>query len=103
MKTRRPNLLPFNDWMNECVKHLERSPNMIDRHTATWFGLQKIVDQAMASFGLDDTSSTTPLTEARVQVVLRWFDNQMQTWKKDVSGDMLTGNAPSWEIRIVAG
>ncbi|KAE8418164.1 hypothetical protein BDV36DRAFT_254639 [Aspergillus pseudocaelatus] len=90
MKTRRPNLLLFNDWMHECVKHLERSPNMIDRHMATWFELQKIVDQAMASFGLDDTSSTTPLTESRVQVILRWFDNQMQNWKKNVSADMLT-------------
>ncbi|KAF7597118.1 hypothetical protein BBP40_010592 [Aspergillus hancockii] len=90
MKTRRPNLLLFNNWINECVKHLASSPNMIDRHTATWFGLQKIVDQAMASFGLDDTSSTTPLTESRVQVVLRWFDNQMQTWKKNVAGDLLT-------------
>ncbi|KAB8261901.1 hypothetical protein BDV32DRAFT_120734 [Aspergillus pseudonomiae] len=90
MKTRRPNLLLFNDWMHECVKHLERSPHMIDRHMATWFELQKIVDQAMASFGLDDTSSTTPLTESRVQVILRWFDNQMQNWKKNVSADMLT-------------
>ncbi|KAE8396543.1 hypothetical protein BDV23DRAFT_1485 [Aspergillus alliaceus] len=90
MKTRRPNLLLFNDWMNECVKHLGRSPNMIDRHMATWFELQKIVDQAMVSFGLDDTSSTTPLTESRVQVVLRWFDTQMQAWKKKVPADMLT-------------
>ncbi|RHZ59422.1 uncharacterized protein CDV56_108699 [Aspergillus thermomutatus] len=90
MKTRRPNLLLFNDWMSECVKHLEKSPNVIDRHMATWFELQRIVDEAMASFGLDDTSSTTPLTESRVQAVLRWFDNRMQNWKKNTPADMLT-------------
>ncbi|KAE8151881.1 hypothetical protein BDV25DRAFT_152111 [Aspergillus avenaceus] len=90
MKTRRPNLLLFNDWMSECLKHLERSPNVTDRQMATWFELQKIVDQAMVSFGLDDTSSTASLTESRVQVVLRWFDNQMQNWKKNIPSDMLT-------------
>lgn len=91
MKARRPNLLLFNDWMSECVKHLEKSPNAIDRHMATWFELQRIVDEAMASFGLDDTSSTAPLTESRVQAVLRWFDNRMLNWKKNTPADMLTG------------
>ncbi|GFN10443.1 hypothetical protein AtubIFM55763_011452 [Aspergillus tubingensis] len=90
MKTRRPNLLLFNDWMSECVKHLERSPNAVDRHMATWFELQRVVDEAMTSFGLDDTSSTAPLTESRLQAVLRWFDNRMQTWKKDLSMEMHT-------------
>lgn len=91
MKTRRPNLLLFNDWMSECVKHLERSPNAVDRHMATWFELQRVVDEAMTSFGLDDTSSTAPLTESRLQAVLRWFDNRMQSWKKDLSMEMHTG------------
>lgn len=91
MKTRRPNLLLFNDWMEECIKHLEGSPNMHDRHIATWFELQRIVDEAMASFGLDDTSSTTPLTESRIQAILRWFDNRMQSWIKSVPKELLTG------------
>ncbi|PWY72355.1 C6 zinc finger domain protein [Aspergillus heteromorphus CBS 117.55] len=90
MKTRRPNLLLFNDWMDECVKHLSRSPNAIDRHLATKFELQRIVDEAMTSFGLDDTSSTAPLTESRLQAILRWFDNRMQSWKKGLSMDMNT-------------
>lgn len=91
MKTRRPNLLLFNDWMEECVKHLENSPNMLDKHMATWFELQRIVDESMASFGLDDTSSTTPLTESRIQAILRWFDSRMQSWKKNVPAELLTG------------
>ncbi|PYI06310.1 C6 zinc finger domain protein [Aspergillus sclerotiicarbonarius CBS 121057] len=90
MKTRRPNLLLYNDWMSECVKHLERSPNAVDRHMATWFEVQRIVDEAMTSFGLDDTSSTAPLTESRLQAVLRWFDNRIQSWKKDLPMEMHT-------------
>ncbi|PYH43295.1 C6 zinc finger domain protein [Aspergillus saccharolyticus JOP 1030-1] len=90
MKTRRPNLLLFNEWMAECIKHLEQSPNVIDRHMATWFDLQRIVDETMASFGLDDTSSTAPVTESRLQAILRWFDNRMLAWRKELPIDMLT-------------
>ncbi|KAJ5579213.1 hypothetical protein N7450_008080 [Penicillium hetheringtonii] len=90
MKTRRPNLLQFNDWMSECVNHLERSPHRTDRHLAIWFELQRITDEAMSSFGLDDTSASSPLTESRVQAVLRWFDKRMDVWKKSTPNGMLT-------------
>ncbi|KAJ5678834.1 Transcription factor [Penicillium macrosclerotiorum] len=91
MKTRRPNLLQFNDWMAECVDQLERSPHRTDQHLAVWFELQRITDEAMSSFGLDDTSASSPLTESRVQAVLRWFDKRMDAWKKSTPTDMLTG------------
>lgn len=94
MKTRRPNILLFNDWISECVNHLDHSPHMTDRHLAAWFGLQRIVDEAMSSFGLDDTSCTATLTEARIQAILRWFDDRMQAWKKNTSPDLLTGGLP---------
>ncbi|KAJ5206851.1 Transcription factor [Penicillium cf. griseofulvum] len=90
MKTRRPNLLQFNDWMSECLKHLENSPHRTDQHVAIWFELQRITDEAMSSFGLDDTSTTSPLTESRVQAVLRWFDKRIETWKKNIPPEMLT-------------
>ncbi|OQE87180.1 hypothetical protein PENNAL_c0020G04594 [Penicillium nalgiovense] len=90
MKTRRPNLLQFNDWMSECLKHLENSPHRTDQHVAIWFQLQRITDEATSSFGLDDTSTTSPLTESRVQAVLRWFDKRLETWKKNVPSEMLT-------------
>ncbi|KAF3394628.1 Transcriptional regulator WAR1 [Penicillium rolfsii] len=90
MKTRRPNLLQFNDWMNECVQQLERSPHRTDQHLAVWFELQRITDEAMSSFGLDDTSASSPLTESRVQAVLRWFDKRMERWRKSTPTDMLT-------------
>ncbi|KAJ5179485.1 hypothetical protein N7492_002695 [Penicillium capsulatum] len=90
MRTRRSNLLHFNDWMAECVKQLELSPHRTDQHLAIWFELQRISDEAMSSFGLDDTSTTSPLTESRVQAVLRWFDKRMDTWRKNTPTDMLT-------------
>lgn len=96
MRTRRHNILMYNDWLKECVRLLSRSPLQGDRWFATWFDLQKITDETLASFGLDDTSSTAPLTEARVHTVLRLFDKRMEEWKEDVSSEMLTGERGSW-------
>jgi hypothetical protein len=93
MRTRRQNILMYNDWMKECVRLLGRSPLDVDRRFARWFDLQKITDETMASFGLDDTSSTAPLTEARVHTVLRWFDKRMEDWKEDTIPEMLTGKS----------
>lgn len=95
MKTRRPNMLQFNDWMAECLQHLERSPHRTDQHLAIWFQLQRITDEAMSSFGLDDTSTTSPLTESRVQAVLRWFDKQLETWRKNIPSELLSGKHAS--------
>ncbi|KAJ5246086.1 hypothetical protein N7468_001069, partial [Penicillium chermesinum] len=90
MKTRRPNLLQFNDWISECITQLEQSPHRSDQQLAVWFELQRITDEAKSSFGLDDTSTSSPLTESRVQAVLRWFDKRMDTWRKTAPMEMLT-------------
>lgn len=91
MRTRRPNLLPYNDWIKECVRLLSRSPHESDRRYASWFGLQTITDEALSSFGLDDTSSTALLSETRVNSVLRLFDKKMEDWKEDIDPEFLTG------------
>ncbi|OOQ86316.1 C6 zinc finger domain protein [Penicillium brasilianum] len=90
MKTRRPNLLQFNDRMNEYLQQLQRSPHRTDQHLAIWFELQRITDETVSSFGLDNTSTSSPLTELRVQAVLRWFDKRMEAWRKSTPTDMLT-------------
>lgn len=90
MKMRCPSILPFDDWMGEYVNYLECSPNVADRQTARWFELQKIVDESMASFGLDNASATIPLAETRIQAVLRWFDHRMQVWKNDAPAELIS-------------
>ncbi|KAG2419411.1 hypothetical protein HFD88_004207 [Aspergillus terreus] len=89
MKTRRPNLLSWNPWMNKCTLHLQRSPHVRDRQMAVWFELQRLVDEVMTSFGLEDTSVVNPLSEMRILTILRWFDDRMQSWKKNISPEML--------------
>ncbi|KAF4987402.1 hypothetical protein F66182_16757, partial [Fusarium sp. NRRL 66182] len=62
-----------------------------NRRYASWFGLQTITDEALSSFGLDDTSSTALLSETRVNSVLRLFDKKMEDWKEDIDPEFLTG------------
>ncbi|KAH8700423.1 hypothetical protein BGW36DRAFT_291319 [Talaromyces proteolyticus] len=90
MRTRRPNMLQYNDWIKECVRMLSRSPIDSDKRLAMWFELQTITDEALSSFGLDDTSSTAPLTETRVNAVLRLFDKKMDDWKENLDPEDLT-------------
>lgn len=98
MRTRRPNLLAYNDWIKECVRTLSRSPHESDKRYASWFGLQIITDEALSSFGLDDTSSTAVLSETRVNGVLRLFDKKMDDWKEDIDEEFLTGE---YQMRLL--
>jgi hypothetical protein len=61
---------------------------------AVWFELQRLVDEVMTSFGLEDTSVVNPLSEMRILTILRWFDDRMQSWKKNISPEMLHGRGP---------
>lgn len=103
MKMRCPSILPFDDWMGEYVNYLECSPNAGDRQTARWFELQRIVDESMASFGLDNASATTPLAETRIQAVLRWFNHRMQVWKNDAPAESTSSKIPPSPVRDFSG
>lgn len=103
MKTRRPNLLSWNPWMSRCTLHLQRSPHIRDKQMAVWFELQRLVDEVMTSFGLEDTSVANPLSDMRILTILRWFDDRMQSWKKDISPEMLHGRAPFPCAQIIDG
>lgn len=43
---RRPNILPFNEWMTQCVEYLETSPNAstTDKQLAQWARLQRLAE-----------------------------------------------------------
>lgn len=86
-------MLVYNDWIQECVRMLSRSPISSDRQLAIWFGLQKITDETLHAFGLDETSSIAPLTEARVRSVLRLFDKRVEDWRRGIDSEHFTGTA----------
>ncbi|KAH6625268.1 hypothetical protein C7974DRAFT_313028 [Boeremia exigua] len=90
MRLKRPNILLFNSWMEECLSMLEKSPLQADQRTLAWLRLQRIADEANTAFGFDDASTSFSLSELRMQMILRIFERRMHDWKKSVPKDVLT-------------
>jgi hypothetical protein len=80
IKLRRPNILLFNSWMEECQTLLQKSRILEDKITIALLRLQRIVDEAYTAFGHDDASTSFTLPELRLQATLRIFDRRMQDW-----------------------
>lgn len=90
MRLKRPNILLFNSWMEECVVMLEKSKSLEDRRTIAQLRLQRIADEANTAFGFDDASTSFSLSELRMQIILRIFDRRMQDWKRSVPDEVMT-------------
>jgi hypothetical protein len=90
MRLRRPNILLFNSWMEECQVLLQKSRIPEDRSILAYLKLQRIADEAYTAFGLDDASTSFTLSELRLQATLRIFDRRMQEWRNSIPDDIMT-------------
>jgi hypothetical protein len=90
MRLRRPNILLFNSWMEECQILLQKSRILEDRRILACLKLQRIADEAYTAFGLDDASTSFTLSELRLQAILRIFDRRMQDWKNSIPDEVMT-------------
>ncbi|KAF2659834.1 hypothetical protein K491DRAFT_590315 [Lophiostoma macrostomum CBS 122681] len=84
MRLRRPNILPWNGWLEECLGLLQKSPIIDDKRNVAWVQLQRIADEAHTAFGFDDASTSFSLSELRLQVILRIFERRMLEWKRSL-------------------
>ncbi|KAF2005592.1 hypothetical protein P154DRAFT_313596 [Amniculicola lignicola CBS 123094] len=90
MRLRRPNVLPYNSWMEECLSLLQKSPLLDDRRVVAWLKLQRIADEANTAFGFDDASTSFSLSGLRLQVILRIFERRMEDWKNSVPAEVMS-------------
>jgi len=90
MRLRRPNILLFNSWMEECQVLLQKSRILEDRRILACLRLQRIADEAYTAFGLDDASTSFTLSELRLQATLRIFDRRMQDWMNSIPAEVMT-------------
>ncbi|KAL9097948.1 MAG: hypothetical protein Q9163_006295 [Psora crenata] len=99
MSLRLPNALRFTSYMAECLDVLETSPDAAptDRRLAAWIRIQRIVEECVDSFSLDDAENTASLAEGRVQALLRGYEKQMEAWGKTLKPGTLN---PCLEINF---
>lgn len=90
MRFKRPNVLLFNSWMQECLLMLQKSKSLGDKRIVAQLTLQRIADDTNTAFGFDDASTSFTLSELRVQIILRIFDRRMQEWRNSIPDDVMT-------------
>ncbi|KAF2643938.1 hypothetical protein P280DRAFT_466659 [Massarina eburnea CBS 473.64] len=90
VRLRRPNILLFNSWMEECQVILSQSPLLHDKRIVAWLRLQRIADEAYTAFGFDDASTSFTLSELRLQAILKMFEKRMREWKQSVPDEVWT-------------
>jgi hypothetical protein len=74
---------------------LEESPVFLDKRLAAAVKLQRIADEALISFGLDDPSTDISLTDSRMQVMIREFERKMDDWRKSTAPELMEGKVLS--------
>ncbi|KAG8526342.1 uncharacterized protein KY384_000335 [Bacidia gigantensis] len=86
MSLRLPNALRFTSYMAECLEVLENSPDAAptDKRFAAWVRLQRLVEDAVNAFALDDPESTVSLVDIRIQNQLKGYEHQMKEYLRNL-------------------
>ncbi|RDW73985.1 hypothetical protein BP5796_07427 [Coleophoma crateriformis] len=92
MGLRRPNLIRWNSYMNECVEVLETSPDALDsdKFLTQWVRSQRIAEEVGTQFSMDDPSANISITDLKVQYALRGFERDLERWSSQVPPNVRT-------------
>lgn len=83
MTLRRPNLVRWNRFMDECVEVLESSDAALptDRLLCQQARLQHINEEIGQQFLMDDPAAAVTILDHRVPCAIKTFENQLRDWK----------------------
>ena len=99
MSMRRPPMLRYNSWVGDCLKYLEAAPNAApsDKLLIGWVKLLNIAEEVASSLSFDDPRNMPSLSEPRVQLMLKSFEKQLETWKDG----LITGGANGETVSLL--
>jgi hypothetical protein len=86
MGLRRPNLIRWAPFMEDCVEILETSPDAAptDRALCSWVRVQHIAEEIGITFKMDDPTAKVTIADATVQYALKGFENNLKLWSSQV-------------------
>jgi hypothetical protein len=86
MGLRRPNLIRWTPFMQDCVEVLETSPDAAptDRALCNWVRIQHIAEEIGTAFSMDDPTAKVSIADQKVQYSLRGFENNLESWRSQV-------------------
>lgn len=91
MVLRRPNLIRWTAYMQECIEFLETSPDALptDRLFAQHVRIQHICEEIQVSFMMDDASATTiSISDPKVSYTLNVLEQKLKDWEDQVPKDL---------------
>lgn len=90
---RRPQLLRWSAYMDECVDILQKHPDSLpsDHHAVWWVKLAFIMEDASMQLLADDTATLASFSDSKVRYTIRGFSNQLTQWRKDIPDDVYSG------------
>ena len=91
MSTRRPTMLRFNKWIEDCLEFVDKSPCAAasDKCLVAWAQLLRICEDIMTSFGYD--GDVVSLSDSRVQLMVKSFETRLDMWNRDKASYLMTG------------
>ncbi|KAH8820705.1 hypothetical protein F5884DRAFT_647203, partial [Xylogone sp. PMI_703] len=91
LSMRRPNMLRFNSWMNDCVHFLEKLSNItiFDKRLIAWVRLQNIAEEFASSLSLEDPGEGYRPLDSRMQLSVKAFERRLKSWKNHLDPDVM--------------
>ncbi|MCJ1283812.1 hypothetical protein MMC26_003143 [Xylographa opegraphella] len=87
----RPSMLPFSEWISECVNMLDYSweAPLPDRRLAAWARLSHVMEEFRTAFAFDVYNVTVSLVEPRIRHMLRTFSDQLEKLRGSFVPDVM--------------
>ncbi|KAI9880773.1 MAG: hypothetical protein M1830_000209 [Pleopsidium flavum] len=97
MALRRPNLIRWTSYMDECIDILETCPDAYasDKVLCQWLKIQHIAEDIGIQFSMDDPSAQVGVSDTKVQYALKGFERQLEDWRKQIPKNI---QSPSLEL-----
>ncbi|KAG9884909.1 hypothetical protein KCU94_g17932, partial [Aureobasidium melanogenum] len=83
---RRPNLLRWSNYMQECVDILESSPDAAptDALFAQHIKIQRICDEISVSFAMEDPTASISILDPKVAYTLEVLQEKLDKWDQEL-------------------
>lgn len=94
MSLRRPNMLRYSSWLDECAETFANMPHATsyDKIMVAWVRLLKITEEIHTTLSLDDLGNVANLSDKRVQLMVHGFDKSLDGWRKSIESLENKGN-----------
>lgn len=79
-------MLSFSAFTKGCIDYLTNSPYALpsDKLLIIWSNIQHITEESAAVFAFDDLSSRVEMSDPRVQLTLKGFENRLEDYRRTI-------------------